>query len=57
MMIDNPDTYLSEYCQSLKQRWGVDVSEARISQIFTEMNISRKKVPIPSTSTHFWGFF
>jgi hypothetical protein len=53
MMIDNPDTYLSEYCQSLKQRWGVDVSEARISQIFTEMNISRKKVPIPSTSTHF----
>jgi|GraSoiStandDraft_4_1057263.scaffolds.fasta_scaffold380263_2 hypothetical protein len=44
MMYVTPDAYLHEYQASLKDKFGLELSTVRISQIFQGLGMSRKKV-------------
>lgn len=46
MVLYEPSAQLHEYADAMKQQFGVELSTARISQIFSRHEINRKKVPI-----------
>jgi len=43
MVLFSPASYLSEYSREMEKQFGVKLSESRISQIFAENGINRKK--------------
>jgi hypothetical protein len=42
-----PEAHLDEYLKDMKDQFGVTVSKSRLSRIFANMRINRKKVLLP----------